>query len=152
MSRFFKILLATVLINTLCYSLRIHNHGVSHALAESPDQLSNLTQAEDTIRAKLSIIFSQIAAANSTINQNINIQKIENGTLKLVLANQSTLQDASTTKCVSFADDKSRDVQLYVASIESKIADVQKDIAALNSTSANKADLDYLRTKSIRLN
>lgn len=43
-------------------------------------------------------------------------------------------------------------MQLYVASFETKLQDLKKDLDALGSSDTHKADLVYLKDKSIRLN
>ncbi len=97
-------------------------------------------------------MFSQLTAANTTMSQNLYIQKVENGTLKLLLANQTAVQDPSITKCLYFTQDRSKDVQLYAASFETKLQDVKKDLDALGPSDTHKADLVYLKDKSIKLN
>lgn len=102
MSRFPTTFIVFVLVAVLCSTLKIHHRNSAHTLAESPELLTNLTQAEGTVRAKLAIMFSQLTAANTTLSQNLYIQKVENGTLKLLPANQSVIADPSITKCLYF--------------------------------------------------
>lgn len=93
MKKILNTLLIAVLILNFACCLRLHNHRPSHTYAESPEQLANLTEAENIVKSKLSIVSMQIAATNGTISKNVYIGTFENGTVKLTSAANLTAKD-----------------------------------------------------------
>lgn len=127
MRRILNIVLIMALVLQWSGCLRLHAHKPLHRFAESPEQLSGLSDAEIKIQAQLSILNLQISATNNTINKNIYMASVKNGALTLTpFTNQNTATDSLL--CLSLNSSQSQDVQLYISSIDTKLDQVRTDI------------------------
>lgn len=57
--------------------LGLRLRGARHALAESPEELTGLTEEEGQIKTQLSLVNLQIAAINKTLADNLYIPYLE---------------------------------------------------------------------------
>ena len=86
------ILLLFLLLGSL-QALRLHSQTTSQAKPQTPSDLTGLSQEEEIVRSKLSLINLQIAAVNNTIAKNLYLPNWEAGTTTLIDANGDQLFD-----------------------------------------------------------
>lgn len=134
------LLLCALLTGADSLKLYAHLQAPSHPPAQSIDDLANLTESEDLIKAKLTLVSMQLAAVNNTLFRNIYVPYMDGDQIR-IRKPESLVANESAQLCMVLNQSDARNVELYVAGIDKRLEEIRSDIANLGASSPNQKDL-----------